>query len=425
MTSELIVLLDDKEAGRVWRDREARLSFRYGDEWRSAPTAYPISLSMPLASLDHGHAKIEAFLLGLLPDNQRILENWASRFHVSSRNAFGLIASVGEDCAGAIQLVRPQRLPELFKKKSKVDWLDESNIAQRLRSLRSDPSAWRLGADTGQFSLAGAQAKTALLFENGNWGVPSGRLPTTHILKPPIPAFDGHVENEHFCLVLAGALGLTVPKSEVIRFEDQEAIVVERYDRTRVQGSLRRVHQEDICQALALPPAKKYENVGGPSVRQIIELLRIVSTDRAQDIESFIDGLAFNWLIGGTDAHAKNYAMLLGAGGAVRLAPFYDIASILPYKHIDPLKVKLAMKIGGSYRLRDIRLRQWEKLAAESHLDVEGIVVRIKKLAQALPDHAVDVHKKVKKTGLVHPMIDRLSKVLVDRSRECLKLLGI
>src|SRR5207253_5610825 len=120
------------------------------------------------------------------------------------------------------------------------------------------------------------------------WGVPSGRLPTTHILKPPIPEFDGHVENEHFCLLLAGSLGLPVPKAEVIRFEDQEAIVIERYDRVRVRGTLRRVHQEDICQALGLPPTK-YENVGGPGVRQIIELLRTFSTDRNEDIESFID----------------------------------------------------------------------------------------------------------------------------------------
>src|SRR5437660_5139863 len=166
MTQELVVLLDSREVGRLRRDREARLSFHYSDEWRSAPTAYPISLSMPLASAEHGHSRIEAFLWGLLPDNQRILEHWASRFHVSTKNAFGLIASVGEDCAGAIQFGRPERLQEMFRKRAQVDWLDESGVAERLRSLRSDPSAWRTGGDTGQFSLAGAQAKTALLLEN-------------------------------------------------------------------------------------------------------------------------------------------------------------------------------------------------------------------------------------------------------------------
>jgi len=424
MIQELVVLLDNREAGRVRKAGGSRLSFRYSDEWRSAPAAYPISLSMPLTAAEHGHGRIEPFLWGLLPDNERILEHWGSRFHVSTKNAFGLIASVGEDCAGAIQFLRPGRVEGMLKRRpSEVGWLDESGVAQRLRSLRSDPSAWRIRGDAGQFSLAGAQAKTALLLENGKWGVPSGRLPTTHILKPPIPEFAGHVENEHFCLLLARSLGLPVPKTEVMRFEDQDAIVIERYDRIRVHGALKRVHQEDMCQALGLSPTKKYENAGGPGVRQILGILRASSRDSSQDIQNFLDSLVFNWLIGGTDAHAKNYAVLLGAAGAVRLAPFYDIASVLPYKHVDPLKVKLAMKIGGSYRLRDVGLRHWKKLAAESHLDGEEIVLRARNLAQALPDHTADIRKKVATARLVHPIIDRLNKVLIERSRQCLRLL--
>src|SRR6267142_1466446 len=390
MIRELVVLLDRKEAGRIHRNTAGKLFFIYDDAWRSSPLSYPISLSMPLSSAEHGHARMEGFLWGLLPDNQRILERWAGRFHVSAKSAFGLIAAVGEDCAGAIQFVRPERLEYALSGKphrGEVTWLDESGVAERLRTLRLDSSVWRMAGDTGQFSLAGAQAKTALLFEDGRWGVPSGRLPTTHILKPPLRDFDGHVENEHFCLLLAGSLGFPVPRSEVMRFDDQPAIVVERYDRIRLQGSLWRVHQEDLCQALGVSSLKKYENEGGPGVRRTVELLRMHSTERDQDVATFVDSLIFNWLMAGTDAHAKNFSLLLSAAGAVRLAPLYDMASVLPYKHMDPLRVKLAMKIGGVYRMRDVRARQWEKLAGELNLNPGQTLARVRALAGMLPDH--------------------------------------
>ena len=196
----------------------------------------------------------------------------------------------------------------------------------------------------GQFSLAGAQPKTALLLQNGRWGIPSGQIPTTHILKPPTGHFDGHAENEHICLNLAGSLGLPVAETRVMRFEKEIAIVIERYDRQPSGNNIIRVHQEDICQALGVLPTKKYQNEGGPSPVDVIELLRSASTDRVTDVETFVDALAFNWLIGGADAHAKNYSLLLANGPTIRLAPLYDIASILPYDQVDTKRIKLAMK---------------------------------------------------------------------------------
>jgi serine/threonine-protein kinase HipA len=196
--------------------------------------------------------------------------------------------------------------------------------------LRADHAAWRLPRDTGQFSLAGAQPKTALLFQNGRWGIPSGRLPTTHILKPPTGRFDGHAENEHICLMLARNLGLPTAQSKVMRFKDEIAIVIERYDRQQKGNDIVRVHQEDMCQAFGIMPTKKYQNEGGPSAFNIAELLRTYSTDRQEDLDTFIAALAFNWLIAGTDAHAKNFSLLISSR-RVRLAPLYDVASILPY----------------------------------------------------------------------------------------------
>jgi serine/threonine-protein kinase HipA len=244
MTNELVALLDGKEIGRVQRDARGRIKFVYDDEWRKAPGAYPVSLSMPLGAKEHGRAVTEAFLWGLLPDNERVLARWAAKFQVSARNVFALISHVGADCAGAIQFMTPGRWDVLRGgKEDKVEWLSETDIAKRLETLRTDHAAWRLPRDTGQFSLAGAQPKTALLFQNDRWGIPSGRLPTTHILKPPTGQFDGHAENEHICLKLARSLGLPTAQSTVMRFKKEIAIVVERYDRQRKGNDIIRVHQ--------------------------------------------------------------------------------------------------------------------------------------------------------------------------------------
>ena len=297
MTPTLVALMKGQRMGEVHRNQRGRLSFVYDEPWRQRRNAYPLSLSMPLAAAEHGHDVIEAFLWGLLPDNDRVLDRWARRFQVSARNAFALLSHVGEDCAGAVQFVSPERIEALTNNEPEpVVWLSEDEVAERLRTLREDHAAWRAPRDTGQFSLAGAQPKTALLHENGRWGIPSGRTPTTHILKPPTGEFDGHAENEHFCLKLARRLGLPTASTQVMQFGNEVAIVIERYDRRRQDGEIHRVHQEDTCQALAVPPIRKYENEGGPGAVEIVDLLRAASNARLDDVATFVDALIFNWL---------------------------------------------------------------------------------------------------------------------------------
>ncbi len=435
---DLIALLDGREVGTVRFDRN-RLTFTYFDAWREAPGAYPLSLSMPLAASEHPHSAIEPFLWGLLPDNEFILARWAQRFQVSPRNAFSLISHVGEDCAGAVQFVTPERLDDLLgAPPAETEWIGESDIGERLRALKSDASAWRQPRDAGQFSLAGAQPKTALLFDGARWGVPSGRTPTTHILKPPTSGLDGHAENEHLCLALARALGMPVARSEVRRFGEETAIVVERYDRVRETDAVRRVHQEDMCQALSVHPSNKYQNDGGPGPRAIVSLLRetvttnwsaalnsvpinaISAANRMadEDIRSFLDALIFNWLIAGTDGHAKNYSVLIGARGLVRLAPFYDIASILPYDDIDLRKAKLAMKVGDEYRLHHIGLSDWKKLAVAVKTDPDATIARAREIAGQLPDLAADEARRARSEGLTHPIVSTLTDALSARANK-------
>jgi serine/threonine-protein kinase HipA len=424
MAGDLIALLAAKEVGRVRRDAHGRLSFSYTDEWREDPDAYPLSLSMPLAAKDHGRAAIEAFLWGLLPDNERVLDRWAAKFQVSARNVFALLSHVGEDCAGAVQFVTPDRLNALSSgAEDKIEWLTEADIAERLKTLRTDHAAWRLPSDSGQFSLAGAQPKTALLLQGRRWGIPSGRLPTTHILKPPTGQFDGHAENEHVCLMLARSLGLPAVESQVVRFGEEIAIVIERYDRQRRGNDIVRVHQEDVCQALAIMPTRKYQNEGGPSPATIADLLRGSSTDREADLNTFVAALGFNWLIGGTDAHAKNYSLLLG-GPFVRLAPLYDVASILPYGKFDKHRVKLAMKIGGEYKLDQIGLRHWQKFSRELRIGADELMTKLASMAKQLPDEVDATQALARRQGLDAPIIERLAARLVERSRRCQRLLS-
>jgi serine/threonine-protein kinase HipA len=418
--SELLTLLGDDVIGVVRRDRNGRLTFVYDETWRRERDAVPLSLSMPLAGAEHGHAAVDAFLWGLLPDNERVLDAWAKQFHVSARSAFALLTHVGADCAGAVRFAQAHRAEDPAREGTgKVQWLGEKDIGDRLRALQKDVTAWRSPGDTGQFSLAGAQPKTALLFDGRRWGVPSGRIPTTHILKPGIPGLGAHAENEHFCLALAGELGLPVVSSTIQHFDGEVAIVVERYDRIREGKRVVRVHQEDFCQALAVHPERKYENDGGPGARSVTALLRTNSRAPGEDVETFVQALAYNWLIAGTDAHAKNYSVLLGAASKVRLAQLYDIASALPYHDPELRKLKLAMKIGDKYRIREIGPHQWRKLAVDLGRDPQHVVSTVRSLAERIPDLSRSLLANVHKQGLTHEVLARLADSASARARAC------
>jgi serine/threonine-protein kinase HipA len=178
-----------------------------------------------------------------------------------------------------------------------------------------------------------------------------------------------------------------------------------------------------MCQALGLHPARKYEKDGGPGVLRIADLLRENSSNPEEDVRTFLDAFAFNWLIAGTDVHAKNYALLLGARGAVRLAPLYDLASILPYRGIDVKKAKLAMKIGGEYRLANINLRNWRRLATEVGVEEELIIDRTRAMAAGFPDLVARIRNQVEAQGLSHPTVTALAERLKARSATCQRLL--
>lgn len=272
---DLNVLLSNRLAGYLGQDANGHPTFRYADSWRQTPGAYPLSLALPLTENSAPSGPLSAVLWGLLPDNEALLQRWASRFHVSSRNPVALLSHVGEDCAGAVQFVRSERLAAILAgEDDRQEPLPSHEGAQRLQRIRVDQIAARQPDDVGQFSLAGAQPKIALMQrDDGGWAIPAGRVPNTHILKPPSGDYDGFVENEVFCLRLAGQLGMSAASTEMIWMEDAQAIAVTRFDRVRTAHGWQRVHQEDFCQALGVMPHIKYQNQGGPGPADLARVL--------------------------------------------------------------------------------------------------------------------------------------------------------
>jgi serine/threonine-protein kinase HipA len=414
--------LDDAIVGTLVRLQGGKLRFDYSDEYRHRLSPTPLSLSMPVQVRSHPDHVIGPWLWGLLPDSDAVVARWARHFHVSS-SPFSLLGTpIGEDCAGAVRFAPPEETDRVLARPGGVTWLDEGDVAQRIRELRQDPTAWLGESFTGQFSLAGAQAKTALLLRDGRWGVPSGSTPTTHILKPAVAGFDDHDLNEHLCLDAARRAGLVAVRTNVTHFGDESAVVVYRYDRIATGRQVVRVHQEDLCQALGLPPSRKYQNEGGPGPADIAKLLRRVMPPQVADdaVGRFADALIWNWLIAGTDAHAKNYSFLL-ADNQVRLAPLYDVASALPYGTHEK-KLRLAMKTGADYRVFPYR-NTWPDAARDLGLNAGALVARARELAHLAPGAFAEAAEAPAIRELDRPLPGRLLDLVSARASRCLRLI--
>lgn len=425
MTDRLVVLMGNDIAGVLTRAESGRLRFDYENSYRKRPGATSLSVSMPVQVQSHHHQVIEPWLQNALPDNQGVLQLWGRHFHVSPSSPFSLLGTpIGEDCAGAVRFVQPNRVDSALARGGNITWLDEEGVAERLRDLRRDPAAWLGLSFTGRFSLAGAQAKTALFLQDGRWGVASGSIPTTHILKPAAAGFDDHDLNEHLCLDAARRVGLLAARTRVDSFGSESAVIIKRYDRVIEPNEVRRVHQEDLCQALGISPSGKYQNEGGPAPKDVAALLRHVIQPRHAEaaVRQFADALIWNWLIAGTDAHAKNYSLLL-AGNEVRLAPLYDVASALPYG-IHERRLRFAMKVGGDYQVVP-RRNPWTKTANELGLDADYLVDRAKELtlriAGAFSDAAAE--PSVKKLG--RAFSGNLIDLIDERARRCSQSLDL
>lgn len=354
--AELDVLIHGVRAGAVSQSRGGSTRFSYSDEYLAGGSPVPLSTRFWLGSRAYD---VERWLDGLLADNDDVRRRWATDYETYSTGPFDLLGSpVGRDCAGAVQFCRPESTAELMSRGNSLEPLSETDVANIVAGLRADAAAWNQNRTLSAFSLGGAQAKTALRFDGGQWSLPGGTACTTHILKPAPAAFPDLDIVEHLCQQAARNLGIQAAATDCLCFGDERSLVVTRYDRTQLAVGLepQRIHQEDMCQALDVSPLRKYQSDGGPTPSDIASLLRRCSSDPDADVRHFLDGLIYNWLVANTDGHAKNFSLLITAD-QVRLAPLYDLCSVLPYqditgrRHYVP-KLKLAMKVGRTYTLR-------------------------------------------------------------------------
>jgi len=377
----LEVSLYGARIGSIAQDTRGRVSFAYDAAVADARPAVALSLSMPLGTPSYAPSRIVPFLEGLLPDNAEVREAWARRFGVSPRNAFALLSHIGRDCAGAVEFVAG----DLFDSVAGTSPLSDEQIGQRLRDLALDPIGWQVAGE--RWSLAGAQSKFTLArLPSGEWCETEGTEPSTHIIKPGIGEYRDQALVEHLSMQAARAVGLRAAKTEFREFDGELALVVTRFDRRRARdGSIVRVHQEDMCQALAVYPRKKYEASGGPTAADIARLLRDNSTDGEADVWEFAQALVFNYLIGAPDAHAKNFS-IMHAPGRTRITPLYDVASALPYDAVGDSEInQAAMSMGGQRVFGTVHGRHWDRLARGLGVEAGRLRDEVSHQADAIP----------------------------------------
>jgi serine/threonine-protein kinase HipA len=335
----LTVYLQAEAIGTLTQDESGLLGFRYASVWLNHPQAMPLSRSLPLRPEPFHGNHVRPFFAGILPD-EGPRQQIASILGISERNDFAMLERLGGECAGAVSLLTAG-LPYPKSGEGHQRILLDSELQEIINELPRRPLM--AGREGVRLSLAGAQGKLPVVMAGNHMALSLGRTPSTHIIKPEPERFPGLVANEILCLSLAKALGLNVPWVGQRRIGDHRCLVIQRYDReVGPDGTIERVHQEDFCQAMGFPPERKYQQEGGPLVRDCIAMLRQWSTAPVLDIRDFLDSLIFNMLIGNADAHGKNYSLLY-RGGERRLAPLYDLICTLAWPELSKVP---AMKIG-------------------------------------------------------------------------------
>ncbi len=386
-TSVLQVYMNGQLLGRLTRHASRALDFQYEPAWLHRQLAIPVSLSLPLREERYVGEPVVAVFENLLPDQVQIRQRLAARVGAEGPDAYSLLSVIGRDCVGALQFlpegVAPGKVGEV-----RGTPLEKDDIARILGQLVETPLGISLiEGQEFRISLAGVQEKTALLFHKGRWYRPEGNTATTHILKPPIGRrgdldLSQSVENELFCLAFTTALGLPTAKASLEEIGGRSVLIVERFDRLWTKDRrLLRLPQEDCCQALGVPSARKYEADGGPGIRQILELLQ-GSDDPQTDRRLFVKSQLVFWLLGAVDGHAKNFSLRLLPGGRFRLAPLYDIMSAQPLLDSHQLvrrQMKLSMAVGSNrhYVADSIQPRHFFQTAAEAGMgekEVQGII---------------------------------------------------
>ena len=430
----LSVWVNGKLAGE-WRiPARGETEFQYDPTWVESEEGRPLSLSLPF-SLDRGSIRgrpVECYFDNLLPDADLIRKRVQERFHTGSRDAFDLLAAIGRDCVGAVQLLPSGEQPKGVRAIDAVP-LSVAEVERALiHAVAPTSVASRPADDDLRISIAGAQEKTAFLKHEGKWCRPRGATPTTHIFKLPLGRVGGmqadmrtSVENEWLCARILRAYGLPVANCEIGRFGSQKVLVVERFDR-QLHSSGKywlRLVQEDFCQATATPSSMKYESERGPGLLDIARILR-GSVYRDADLTCLLKAQLLFWMLAATDGHAKNFSIRILSQGRFQLTPLYDVLSIWPIIGEGPNRIswqnaKLAMSVRGRnkhYLLKTIQRRHFNAMAAQCGVG-ENAEPLIKDVLAATPGVIASVQKNLP-MGFSQYVLDAILKGLSKSARQ-------
>ncbi|WP_246876648.1 type II toxin-antitoxin system HipA family toxin [Aeromonas sp. Prich7-2] len=358
--ANLAVYMNGYRVGTFAKATSGAHHFQYHESWLAQPGCRPISLSMPLRHQAYRGDEAYNFFDNLLPDNPEVRNRVVARYQAVSTQPFDLLSCIGQDSVGALQLVTEgYDVPDVRRIDYKA--LSDDELEQILTSYKSGiPLGMVREQEEFRISIAGAQEKTALLYLDGRWCLPLNATPTTHIIKLPIGKIESHsysidlsqsVENEYLCTLIAKEFALPVPHCFMMQVGQVKALAVERFDRRYAADRcwIMRLPQEDFCQVLNVPSARKYESHGGPGITDIMTIL-LGSTTPEQDRYLFMKSQVLFWLLAATDGHAKNFSVFIEPEGRFRLTPFYDILSVYPVfggRGLNRRDAKLAMGLNN------------------------------------------------------------------------------
>lgn len=381
----LNVFLNDKNIGTLGKDGNGGIIFQYSNDANRR-----LSLSLPIQKAPFDNKQCRGFFNGLLPESEHTRIAIGKKYKINPKNDFSILQAIGYDCAGAVSFfdnseknISSENLKETYEIDYKV--LSEDELEKYINELPQKPLA--ISIENMRLSLAGAQDKTSVIVVDNQIGIPKNNVPTSHILKPAIKGFNETIENEFICIKTAKAIGINVPDAKIGYANKTKYFLIQRYDREIINKKIKRVHQEDFCQASNIASAYKYQAEGGVDFKRCFEILRGTSQP-AVAINQFIQLMIFNYLIGNNDAHGKNFSILHYDNDKIEFAPAYDILCSQVYPE---LSNKMAMKIGGHYKHNEVMLRHFEKLSKETDISFTQLKKIIKNQCEQLPCALNDV----------------------------------
>ncbi len=403
MSKSLDIYLGSDHVGELQRNEHGDLQFTYIEGWLKSATRRPLSLSLSLKEKTFEDRATRVWFANLLPEG-RIREAIAKRYGINQVSEFAMLEAIGRDCAGAVSAWPHGEYEVRESKREIIKSTELAEIIQthKLPLLLADMKEVRL-------SLAGAQEKLALIYDDNHFFLTKGAAASTHIIKPAIgDGLHDTVQNEVFCMQLAKRCGLTAAIANVVNLNSEVKVaLIERFDRKRVGDEIVRIHQEDFCQALGLPPEFKYQAEGGPDLTRCAEAIRRWSIRPGYDLRAFIDWVIFNVFVGNCDAHAKNISFLFSDKGPL-LAPFYDVLSTRIYEQ---LSNKLAMKVGGENRIDWLQERHWQRFSSDINVKPKLVFERIKRMKKMINVESVETVKNFDDSSIINKITEHIVNV--------------